>query len=181
MERQHIPLREMLLSYNLSKTIKWGSPVYMKDGKNLIGIAAFKNHYGLWFFQGALLQKNTKLLVNSKEGKTQAMRQIKLVDTSVLDLNVSSKYIEETIALHDQGKKVKLVTPKTVEIPVRFELELDTNLDLNKAFNILSPGTQKEYSLYIIEAKREATKQFRIKKIIPMIMEGIDLNDKHKN
>lgn len=174
-------LREMLLSYNLSETIKWGSPVYMKDGKNLIGIAAFKNYYGLWFFQGALLQKNTKLLVNAQEGKTQAMRQIKLNETSVLDLNVLSKYIEETIALHDQGETVKLVSPKKVEIPVQLKLELDTNSDLNKAFSILTPGKQKEYSLYIIEAKREATKQSRINKIIPMIIEGIGLNDKYKN
>jgi uncharacterized protein YdeI (YjbR/CyaY-like superfamily) len=54
----------------------------MKGGKNLLGIGAFKNHFGLWFFQGSLLKQNTKLLVNAQEGKTQAMRQIKLDKTS---------------------------------------------------------------------------------------------------
>ncbi len=176
-----ILLREMLLSYNLSETIKWGSPVYIKDGKNLIGIAAFKNHYGLWFFQGALLQKNTELLVNSKEGKTQAMRQLKLDENSEIDWNVLKKYIEETISNHDQGKKVILNAPKKVEVPNELKQELEKSLELNKAYCLLTPGKQKEYSLYIIEAKRALTKQNRLEKIVPMILAGTGLNDKYKN
>ncbi|WP_010228729.1 DUF1801 domain-containing protein [Gillisia marina] len=90
-KNQLLQLRQLLLSTNLSETIKWGAPVYTKDGKNLVGISAFKNHFGLWFFQGALLQKNTELLVNAQEGKTQAMRQIKLDETSKIDLKLLKK------------------------------------------------------------------------------------------
>ena len=176
-----ILLREMLLSYNLSETIKWGSPVYIKDGKNLIGIVAFKNHYGLWFFQGALLQKNTELLVNSKEGKTQAMRQLKLDENSEIDWKVLKKYIAETISNHDQVKKVILNAPKKVEVPNELKQELEKSLELNKAYCLLTPGKQKEYSLYIIEAKRALTKQNRLEKIVPMILAGTGLNDKYKN
>ena len=42
-------------------------------------------------------------------------------------------------------------------------------------------GKQREYSEYIIEAKREETKQKRVEKIIPMIKIGAGLNDKYKN
>lgn len=178
---QLFQLRELLLSCDLTEGIKWGSPVYMKDGKNLVGIAAFKKHFGLWFFQGALLKKNTELLVNAQEGKTQAMRQIKLDETSEIDFDLLKKYIDETIFLHNQGKTVKLDSPQKVEIPSELKKELDANSELKKAFNLLTTGKQKEYSLYIIEAKREVTKQNRIEKIVPMIMSGIGLNDKYKN
>jgi uncharacterized protein YdeI (YjbR/CyaY-like superfamily) len=76
---------------------------------------------------------------------------------------------------------VKLATSQKVEIPAELIKELDTNSELKKAFNLITSGKQKEYSLYIIEAKRELTKQNRIKKIVPMILKGIGLNDKYKN
>lgn len=174
-------LREILLSYELSETIKWGAPVYTKDGKNLIGIGAFKNHYGLWFFQGALLKRNTDLLVNAQEGKTQAMRQIKFDINSELDPAILGKYIKETIELHVLGKTVKLAPSKKVEIPVELISKMENEPEFHKAFKSLTPGKQKEYSLYIIEAKREETKLNRIEKIKPMIIAGIGLNDKYKS
>jgi uncharacterized protein YdeI (YjbR/CyaY-like superfamily) len=76
---------------------------------------------------------------------------------------------------------VKLATSQKVEIPAELIKELDTNSELKKAFNLITSGKQKEYSLYIIEAKRELTKQNRIEKIVPMILKGIGLNDKYKN
>ena len=147
-KEQLLKLKELLLSCDLTEGIKWGSPVYMKDGKNLVGIGVFKNHFGLWFFQGALLKKNTELLVNAQEGKTQAMRQIKLDETSEIDFDLLKKYIDESISLHNQGKTVKLVSPQKVEIPSELKKELDANSELKKAFNLLTPGKKKEYSLY---------------------------------
>ena len=76
---------------------------------------------------------------------------------------------------------MKLATSQKVEIPAELIKELDTNSELKKAFNLITSGKQKEYSLYIIEAKRELTKQNRIEKIVPMILKGIGLNDKYKN
>lgn len=180
-KEQLLQLRQLLLSSNLTETIKWGAPVYTKNGKNLVGISAFKNHYGLWFFQGALLQKNTELLVNAQEGKTQAMRQIKLDENFKGDLKLIGKYIEETISLHNQGKTVKLAASKKIEIPTELKKVLEVKPKLKKAFNSLTPGKQKEYSLYILEAKKEATKKTRIEKITPMILAGTGLNDKYKN
>tara|TARA_R100000935_G_scaffold45178_1_gene68241 strand:+ start:1288 stop:1884 length:597 start_codon:yes stop_codon:yes gene_type:complete len=174
-------LRNLLLSFNLEETIKWGSPVYMKDAKNLIGLAAFKNHYGIWFFQGALLKENSFLLANAQDGKTQAMRQIKFDENSVLDLETIKPYFAETIALHHQGKVVKLTKFKIIEIPLELKIAFSKVKNLKTAFDILTLGKQKEYSLYINEAKREAAKQSRLNKIIPMILEGIGLNDKYKS
>ena len=48
-------LRQLLLKSELEETVKWGMPVYTLDGKNVVGIAGFKKHYGLWFYQGVFL------------------------------------------------------------------------------------------------------------------------------
>ena len=49
-------LRDILRSTGLEETIKWGVPVYTLDGKNVVGLTAFKHHAALWFHQGALLK-----------------------------------------------------------------------------------------------------------------------------
>ncbi len=176
-----LELRELLNSTALKETIKWGGPVYTLDGKNLVGIGSFKNHSALWFFQGALLQDNTDLLINAQEGKTKALRQIRFEAGSIIDTQELLKYIDESISLHKQGKKIKPDLKKGIFIPSELSDFLKSNSELKKAFSILTPGKQREYAEYITEAKRDETKQKRIEKIIPMIKVGIGLNDKYKN
>ncbi|MDT0646372.1 DUF1801 domain-containing protein [Zunongwangia sp. F260] len=79
-------LRKMLLSTELEEEIKWGAPVYTLEGKNVIGLAAFKNHCVMWFFNGASLKENTTLLENAQEGKTKTLRQIKFKKAMKLNL-----------------------------------------------------------------------------------------------
>ncbi len=172
-------LRKLLNSFPLTETIKWGGPVYTLEGKNLIGIGAFKNHYALWLFQGALLKNNTELLVNAQEGKTSALRQIRFDKDSVIQPKVLSKYISESIELSKEGKIIKPNLKKAIIIPSELTDHFEKDKDLRKAFSGLSPGKKREYSEYIIQAKREETKRKRIEKIIPMIKIGADLNDKN--
>ena len=49
-------LRRIIKAHPFEETLKWGIPTYVYDKKNLVGIGAFKNHVGLWFFQGVLLK-----------------------------------------------------------------------------------------------------------------------------
>ena len=74
-EKELQALRSVLQNTELEECIKWGTPVYTLNGKNVVGMAAFKNHCALWFFNGALLKENTALLYNAQEGKTKALRQ----------------------------------------------------------------------------------------------------------
>ena len=48
-------LRELALKTELNETYKWGIPVYTIDNKNVLGILAFKLHFGIWFYNGCLL------------------------------------------------------------------------------------------------------------------------------
>lgn len=180
-EQELILLREILLSTDLKETIKWGTPVYTINGKNLVGIAAFKNHCALWFYNGALLKKNTELLHNAQEGKTKALRQIRFKKDEAIKADILLNYIEEAIQIQLEGKEIKASKNKPLIIPSELKKELKNNPKLKSAFHNLGKGKQRDYAEYISEAKRESTKQTRLERIIPMILEGKGLNDKYKN
>lgn len=174
-------LHEMMLTTELQPEIKWGAPVYTLDGKNVVGLGAFKNHFGIWFFNGALLKENTALLVNAQEGKTKALRQIKFEKGDKLSTSVLLPYIKEAIQNQREGKEIKAVRKKKLVIPPELSEAFDKDQELEQKFKALTPGKQREYADHISEAKREATKTSRIRKITPMIKKGVGLHDKYKN
>ncbi|SHJ10621.1 Uncharacterized conserved protein YdeI, YjbR/CyaY-like superfamily, DUF1801 family [Mesonia phycicola] len=173
-------LRKMLLSTELEETIKWGAPTYVIANKNVVGLGAFKNHYALWFFNGALLQQNTKLLVNAQEGKTKALRQIKFKKEEELSISTLKKYVEEAIQLQKAGKEILPQKNKPLEIPIELEEAFKSDASLKSAFEKFTKGKQREFTDHIASAKREATRISRLKKCIPMIKAGVGLHDKYK-
>lgn len=174
-----ILLGEIVLKTELEETIKWGAPVYTFQGKNILGITSFKNHFGIWFFQGALLKDKNKLLQNAQEGKTQAMRHIKFADLKEIDTKVVKEYVLEAIENQKQGKIIK-PKKKPLIIPEELKEKLSQDPELSEAFDNLTLGKKRDYAEYIETAKRAETKQARLDKIIPMIKLGIGLHDKFK-
>lgn len=174
-------LRKILNSTELQETVKWGAPCYTFDGKNLVGIGAFKSYVGLWFYQGALLADPEKVLINAQEGKTKAMRQWRFPTKKEIKSQLIKAYVLEAISLQKRGLEVKPARSKKLEIPPQLRTALAKNKRVNAGFEALTMGKQREYAEYIADAKREETKASRIAKIIPMIKEGKGLNDKYRN
>lgn len=172
-------LISLLRSTSLEETIKWGMPTYCLDGRNIVGVGAFKDHVALWFHQGVFLKDPKRLLVNAQEGKTKALRQWRFAPTEEIEENTVSLYIEEAIENHRKGKELK-PEKKSLEIPKELQMAFDEVSDLKISFFSLSQGRQKEYAEYIGSAKREATRKSRLSKCIPMIQDGIGLNDQYK-
>ncbi len=175
-------LRKALLEVPLEETIKWGAPTYTFDGKNIVGLAAFKNYCGLWFFQGGTLKDTHKVLMNAQEGKTKAMLQWRFSSLEEIDTELVKAYALEAIENQKAGKVIKPQrNKKPLVIPDLLQNELDKNAQLKEKYEAFSLSHQREYANYISEAKREATKQSRLEKIIPMILEKKGLHDKYKN
>lgn len=175
-------LRSVILSTELEETIKWSFPVYTLKNKNVVSLGAFKNHFGIWFFNGVFLKDKLQLLQNAQDGKTKAMRQMRFETMDDIDKNVVLAYVKEAIENQKLGKEVKPDrSKKEVIIPVELENALKNNLDLKSSFKNLSNYKQREYCEYIATAKREGTKLSRLEKITPMILNGIGLHDKYKN
>ncbi|MEM8834201.1 MAG: DUF1801 domain-containing protein [Planctomycetota bacterium] len=174
-------LRGVLNATCLEETVKWGAPCYTHNGKNVVGLAAFKSYVGLWFHQGALLKDPDKLLINASEGKTKALRQMRFEKMSDIKVRTIKAYVKEAIEHVDAGKEIKADRSKPVTIPPELDAVFKKRKKTKAAFDALTKGKQRDYAEHIASAKREATKQSRLEKIIPMIEAGAGLHDKYKN
>lgn len=174
-------LRIILQATPLSEEVKWGAPCYTHNGKNVVGLAAFKAWVCLWFHQGALLRDDSKVLINAQEGKTRALRQWRMTSASEIRPTIIKRYVKEAIELIDAGKEIKAVRPKTVDVPDELTRALRRHKGATAAFRALTPGRQREYAEHVASAKRDETKLKRIEKILPMITAGIGLHDKYRN
>jgi len=92
-------LRRILRSTDLEETIKWGMPTYTLNGKNVLILAAFKNHAALWFVNGASLKDPAGKLVNAQEGKTKSQRQWRFGQGEDIDETLVRRYVIDAIAI----------------------------------------------------------------------------------
>lgn len=174
-------LRELLLKTELEESLKWSAPIYTINGKNVVGIGAFKNHFALWFFNGVFLKDDKNLLEQAQE-KTKGLRSLKYTSTEEIDKNVVTAYVKEAIANQKAGKELKPERKgKSVTIPKELQTAFKNHPDLASSFKALTTGKQREYAEHIAIAKREQTKLSRLEKITPMILQGVGLHDKYKN
>jgi uncharacterized protein YdeI (YjbR/CyaY-like superfamily) len=173
-----IVLRQLAINSGLKEEVKWGAPSY--SGKGIVlGLAAFKGWVSLWFHQGSFLKDEHKKLLAAAE-KTKGLRQWRLLPEERIDETLILKYMLEAKANDLAGKKIKAESKK-VETPKMLLGAFSNDGILKSSFEALSPGKQKEYAEHIGSAKREAAQVSRLEKSIPLIKEGIGLNDKYKN
>jgi len=175
-------LRNIINSTEIEETLKWSSPVYTLNGKNVLGLGAFNHHFGLWFFNGVFLKDEKKLLINAQEGKTKALRQMRFTTIEDIDNKTVLTYVKEAIENQKLGKEIKVDrSKKETVIPDELQQILNEDTNLLENFKSLTPYKQREYCEHIASAKREATKLSRLEKITPMILNGVGLHDKYKN
>jgi uncharacterized protein YdeI (YjbR/CyaY-like superfamily) len=175
-----IILRSILLETELEETIKWGAPAYTIEGKNVVGIGAFKSYVGLWFHQGVFLKDPKKLLINAQEGSTKALRQLRFSSSQDIDTKTVKAYIHEAIENQKAGMQIKPVRSTSYEMPEELNKKLKSDSHLEDSFLSLSYGKQKEFAAYINEAKQSTTREKRLLKSIPLILEKVGLNDKYR-
>lgn len=173
-------LHQILSKTELTETKKWGMPVFTYEGKNVVGYAAMKNHFALWFYNGVFLSDPHQVLVNAQEGKTKALRQWRFESVEEIDADKILEYVKEAIQNEKDGKAWKPEKSAPAEVPGILQEKLDADAELKAAFDAFTPFKQKEFIEYITEAKREATQLSRLEKILPMIRNGIGLNDKYR-
>lgn len=174
-------LREILASTELEESLKWSLPCYSFGKKNVLGISGFKSYFGLWFFQGALMEDPDGVLINAQEGKTKAMRQWRMESKKEIKVRQIKKYVKLGIEVVKSGQEIKPDRSKPIVIHPFLKSALDKNKKAGGAFAKMTIGRRREYADYINDAKRDETKIKRLTKIIPMIIEGGGLNDKYRN
>ena len=172
-------LKSIIDKTELVETVKWGGPVYVFNKKNVIGIGGFKDYFAIWFFNGVFLKDENKRLLNAQEDKTKSLRQWRFTSKEEVNEKEVLDYILEAIENEKQGKIIKS-SKKEAIVSELLNKELIQNKVLTEAFQKFTPYKQYEFLEYIETAKQEKTKLARIEKIIPMILQGIGLNDKYR-
>jgi uncharacterized protein YdeI (YjbR/CyaY-like superfamily) len=170
-------LRPLLVAAGLDETIKWGKPCYTHDDANIAIVQEFADNLALMFFKGILLDDPAGLLEevgpNSHAARRMMFPSLEDVEARA---DVIAEYVEQAIAFEDAG----------TEVPPRPDEELAPELaerlagdpELAEAFDGLTPGRQRAYNLHVSAAKQSSTRERRVDKIVPRILEGKGLSDR---
>jgi uncharacterized protein YdeI (YjbR/CyaY-like superfamily) len=171
-------LRTIVLDCGLNEELKWGVPCYTFEKKNIVLIHVFKEYCALLFFKGALLSDPKGILIQ-QTANVQAARQIRFTNVKeIVKLKNSLKaYIYEAIEVEKAGLKVKLKKVTEFNMPEEFQKKLSKNAALKTAFYALTPGRQRAYLLHFSQPKQSKTRESRIEKSMPQILNGKGLND----
>jgi uncharacterized protein YdeI (YjbR/CyaY-like superfamily) len=171
-------LRKIALDCQLTEELKWGTPCYTFQGKNIVLIHDFKEYCAFLFFKGALLSNADGILIQQSKN-VQAARQIRFtnVEEIIEKQAILKAHIYEAIEVEKAGLEVKFKKTEEFILVEEFQKKLDESSDLKTAFDALTPGRQRAYMLHFSSPKQSKTRESRVEKCIPQILNGKGLND----
>jgi uncharacterized protein YdeI (YjbR/CyaY-like superfamily) len=170
-------LRMIILESGLTEELKWGKPCYTFQKSNVVIIQGFKEYCAIMFFKGALLKDADGVLIMPGKS-TQAGRQIRFTTAKEISEmeSILKAYIHKAIEVEKAGLKVNFKKTSDFKIPEEFQNKLDEIPALKTAFDELTPGRQRAYLYYFSTAKQSKTRESRVEKYIPHILNGKGLN-----
>ena len=165
-------LRDIILENNINEERKWGVPCYTDNGKNILLLSALKDSATISFLKGSLIDDTHAILIapgknsqSAKYMKFTSMQDIKKAKPIIVD------YIKQALEIERTEKKV--VFKKDDEpIPEELSAAFKQQPELKTAFYALTPGRRRGYLLHFNQAKQSTTRESRIQKCMPLILQG---------
>jgi uncharacterized protein YdeI (YjbR/CyaY-like superfamily) len=154
----------------VEETIKWSMPHFDYHGI-MCGMAAFKEHCAFGFWKAKLILPNNG---DDKDamGHFGCIRSIR----DLPDQKTLTGYVRKAAELNESGTKVlerkKPRKRAPLKVPSDFSRALSRNKKARDTFLNLSPSGKREYVEWILEARREETRQRRLKTAIQWLSEG---------
>jgi uncharacterized protein YdeI (YjbR/CyaY-like superfamily) len=162
---------------HIEEGIKWGMPAYSYKGKPLAGMAAFKAHATLGFWQ-----RSGERGENSKAGAMGDFGRLSTLADLPDDATLTG-LIHQAMALIEAGAKTvrnKTVKPP-LETPEDLAAALATDPGAQATYDNFPPGCRREYLEWIVGAKRPETRAKRIAQAVEQMAGGKKLNWKYEN
>jgi len=177
-QEEYEKLRTIILDCQLTEELKWGCPCYTFEGKNIVLIHGFKEYCALLFFKGVLLNDTNGILIQQTEN-VQVGRQIRFTNLGeIIEMeSILKAYIHEAIEVEKAGLNVELKKVTEFKISDEFQDKLNHIPALKTAFEALTPGRQRAYLLYFSAPKQSKTRESRVEKYMPQILNGKGLDD----
>jgi uncharacterized protein YdeI (YjbR/CyaY-like superfamily) len=172
-------LRSILLDSGLTEELKWGKPCYTFEKSNVAMIYGLKDSCALGFLKGALL-KDARGILHQPGANSQSARWIKFTAAREITAMkpILKAYIQEAIEAEKAGLKVDFKEINELVFPEELQRKLDQSPPFQKAFAALTPGRQRGYNLYFSAPKQAKTRESRIEKSLPRILQGKGLHDR---
>ena len=151
------------------EALKWGVPYFIVDGKNAVGMAAFKQH--------------AALMVCSEGSAGAGMGNFGKL-TCVEDLPSDSELKEQFRASAKAVQSPKTSKPKPkpkIPMPDDFAEALVAAKGAQKVWEAFTDAQRRDYLDWVTSAKREATRKKRIATAADWIGEGKRRNWKYES
>jgi uncharacterized protein YdeI (YjbR/CyaY-like superfamily) len=167
---------------SVEETMKWNMPNFTYRGKILCNLAAFKAHCAMGFWH----QEMEKLIAKENGKTSEAMGLLGRI-TSIHDLpddKTMIDYIRRAVELSDANvpSRPRAAKPKPeAKVPPDLAAALKKNKKAATTFADFSPSHRREYIEWIVEAKRDETRQKRLTTTIEWLTEGKARNWKYEN
>jgi len=177
-KEEYEALREIVLDCDLTEDFKWMHPCYTFEDKNIVIIHGFKEYCALLFHKGSLLKDPHGILIQQTEN-VQAARQIRFTNVEqIQEMQLMIKeYIYEAIEVEKAGLQVEFKKTTEYTVPEELENKFVEIPELKEAFEALTPGRQRAYLFYFSGAKQSKTREARIEKYLPNILDGKGMDD----
>lgn len=172
-------LRGIVLGCGLTEELKWRQPCYTIPEGNVIILHGLKESCAIAFIKGTLLKDAGKILV-APGPNSRSTRWIKF--TSVAEITALGStlraYIHEAMEVERAGLKVKPLKKSELVLPEELKGKFKQVSGLKTAFGTLTPGRQRAYVIHFSAPKQSKTRESRVEKCAPRILDGKGLNDR---
>jgi uncharacterized protein YdeI (YjbR/CyaY-like superfamily) len=159
---------------DIEEAVKWGHPAFCKDGKILLGMAAFKEHAAINFWRGQ------ELGFDSKAGAMGQLGKLRAVADLPRDFDAM---IAKAVALAGSApapRKAKHPPKPAPQIHPEFAAALARAPEAKAVLDAFPPSARRDYLEWIAEAKQDSTRRKRIATAIEWLSQGKRRNWKYE-
>jgi uncharacterized protein YdeI (YjbR/CyaY-like superfamily) len=159
---------------DVEEAIKWSHPTFCRNGKIVLGTAAFKEHATVHFWRGQ------ELGLATKPGAMGQLGRLTSVDDLPENLDAMITKAAELSATAPAPRKAKHAPKPEPELHPAFAAALDRAPKAKATLDAFPPSCRREYLEWIAEAKRDETRHKRIASAVEWLSEGKRRNWKYE-
>lgn len=169
-------LNSLMTQLTLNKQHSNTANLHNYQDFKVISWCGYENYFSICFHQGIFLTDSQNLLIPGSKGISHTLRQMHILDITELEPAVIKAYILESIASIKQYNLLNNTNYSSIKRNEYFNNFLNTNPELEDAFNALTPEVQKKYVAYINAIKLIDTKAAVLTTLTPYILSGQSLD-----
>jgi hypothetical protein len=175
-------LRDLVHAHcpGIAETLRWSSPAFLHKGKILSTMAAFKGHATFGFWHGELVTGTKGIGAMGSFGRLASLEDLPEEAALAPMFATAMRLIDEGVKPPQAEGRGKHARPELAMTPA-FEAALDANPAARKSFDGFAPSHRREYLEWILDAKRDETRDHRIAQAVEWLAEGKKRNWKYEN